>query len=107
VRVEQYYAFALYLGVNYLKILVDFVKTHKSQKAKKSLNIQITENPFQISKNPEKIDIKRVSAFEHSFAVYCRNKSSTVSVNVFSGLISAFPFHATKSHPAEWDFRPK
>jgi hypothetical protein len=33
VRVEQYYAFALYLGVNYLKILVDFV----SQKAKKSL----------------------------------------------------------------------
>ena len=69
VRVEQYYAFALYLGVNYLKILVDFVS--KSQKAKKSLNIQITENPFQISKNPEKIDIKRVSAFEHSFAVYC------------------------------------
>ena len=87
VRVEQYIAFALYLGVNTLKILVDFVKTspkrsqkakvpkgpkrQKSQKTKKSLNIQITENPFQISKNPEKIDIKRVSAFEHSFAVYC------------------------------------
>jgi hypothetical protein len=42
------------------------VKTRKSQKAKKSLNIQITENPFQISKNPEKNDIKMVSAFEHS-----------------------------------------
>ena len=42
------------------------MKTRKSQKAKKSPNIQITENPFQISKNPEKNDIKMVSAFEHS-----------------------------------------